>query len=221
MPRDYSIGTAVRQRRRALGWTLQRLVDQAGSGLSTGYLSTLETADVAPSVYVAESLAKALGTTVDALLREAQDLDAIGPPAEHTARVPLLRWEDAAQWAQDGDIRALPSGTEWILALDIPNDRTFALVVRDDQMQAGGPISFPVGYVLFVDPHRPAEPGDFVVGHLGNPKAPVFKRLVVDGGMLYLRTLNQQFPVVQAGDTFEVIGVVTGARARFEKGSVI
>jgi SOS-response transcriptional repressor LexA len=39
--------------------------------------------------------------------------------------------------------------------------------------------------------------------------------------MLYLRSLNPQFPIQQVGDSFEVIAVVVGVRATFDKGEVL
>lgn len=221
MSRDYRIGTAIRKRRQALGWGLQRLIDASGGDMSTGYLSTLETTDVAPSVYVADSLAHALGTTVDTLLREARDPDSISPPAEHAQRVPVIPWELAGEWARSPDAKRLPAGTCWIIPTDTPPGRVFALVVRDELMQAPTGVSFPLGYTIFVDPIRKAAPGDFIIGHLGDPTAPVFKKLTRDGSMLYLRALNPQFPMQQVGDTFEVIGVVVGVRATFDKGAVL
>ncbi|EMF0828756.1 hypothetical protein FA213_27720 [Pseudomonas aeruginosa] len=221
MQRDYRIGAAIRKRRQALGWGLQRLIDAAGGDMSTGYLSTLETTDVAPSVYVADNLAKALGTSVDTLLAEARDPDSITPPGEPAQRVPLIAWEMAAEWARNPDAKRLPAGTCWIMPSETPPGRVFALVVRDELMQAPTGVSFPRGYTIFVDPMRKAAPGDFIIGHLGDPASPVFKKLTRDGAMLYLRALNPQFPMQQVGDTFEVVGVVVGVRATFDKGEVL
>lgn len=93
--------------------------------------------------------------------------------------------------------------------------------VRDESMQAPTGISFPTGYTIFVDPGRKAVANDFIVGHLGDPTAPVFKKLTLDGSAYYLRALNPQFPMQQVGGTFEVIGVVVGMRAAFDKGEVL
>lgn len=221
MQRDSTIGTAIRKRRQALGWSLQRLVEASHIEMSTGHLATLETKDMAPSVYVAEALAKGLGTTVDILLREARDPTAFEAPTEHAQRVPILPWEQAAKWAQNPDPRRLPAGSSWVMPPDTPSGKIFALKVRDESMQAPSGISFPVGYTIFVDPGRKALANDFIVGHLGDPAAPVFKKLTLDGSAYWLRSLNPQFPMQQVGDTFEVIGVVVGLRAAFDKGGVL
>ncbi|RMO79774.1 hypothetical protein ALQ33_200156 [Pseudomonas syringae pv. philadelphi] len=221
MQRDFTIGTAIRTRRQALNWSLQRLIDASNLEISTGHLATLETKDVAPSVYVADALAKALGTTVDVLLKEAADPTGFSAPSEHTQRVPLIPWNLAADWAKNPDTKRLPAGTPWIMPTESPPGKTFGMVVADEGMQAPNGISFPKGYTILVDPGRKALANDFVVGHLGDPTAPVFKKLSLDGSAYYLRPLNPQFPMQQVGDTFEVIGVVVGLRATFDKGGVL
>ncbi|HFH4653116.1 helix-turn-helix domain-containing protein [Pseudomonas aeruginosa] len=221
MSRDYMIGTAIRNRRMALGWGLQKLIDAAGVDMSTGYLSTIETKDQAPSVYVADALARGLGTTVDTLLREARDPESVSPPGEHAQRVPVLEWEKAAEWAANPDAKRLAANTPWVIPPDTAPGRTFGLVVRDELMQAPTGPSFPLGYTIFVDPTRTEAPGDFIVGHDGDPGALVFKKLHRDGQLWYLRALNPQFPMQQLGDKFKVIGVVVGVKATFDKGGVL
>lgn len=221
MQRDYTIGTAIRMRRQALGWSLQALIDASGVDMSTGHLATIETKDVAPSVYVAVALAKGLGTTVDILLKEASDPTGFTAPSESTSRVPVIPWARAAEWAKNPDAKRLPAGTQWVVPLDTPPGRVFAMTVRDEGMQAPAGVSFPNGYTIFVDPARKAVANDYVVAHLGDPAAPVFKKLTLDGSAFYLRALNPQFPMQQVGDTFESIGVVVGVRATFDKGEVL
>lgn len=221
MQRDFTIGTAIRMRRQALGWSLQRLIDASHIEMSTGHLATLETKDVAPSVYVADALAKGLGTTIDVLLKEAANPKGFTAPSEHAQRVPVIPWSLAAEWALNPDPTRLPTGTAWVMPPEVPPGRVFAMTVRDESMQAPSGVSFSMGYTIFVDPSRKALANDFIVGHLGDPAAPVFKKLTLDGSAYWLRALNPQFPMQQMGDTFEVIGVVVGLRATFDKGGVL
>jgi SOS-response transcriptional repressor LexA len=221
MQRDYTIGTAIRMRRQALNWSLQRLIDASHIEMSTGHLATIETKDVAPSVYVADALAKGLGTTIDVLLREAADPVGFSAPSEHAQRVPVIPWNIATEWARNPDPRRLPAGTVWVMPPETPPGKIFAMTVRDESMQAPSGISFTPGYTIFVDPGRKGGANDFVVGHLGDPASPVFKKLTLDGSAYYLRALNPQFPMQQVGDTFEVIGVVVGLCAAIDKGGVL
>lgn len=221
MQRDYPIGTAIRTRRQALGWSLQSLIDASGLEISSGHLATIETKDMAPSVYVVAALAKGLGTTVDALLRETVDPDKFSEPTVSMHLVPVIAWEKVSEWVRNPDARQLPSGTAWVIPPDKTSKQVFALRVRDESMQSLSGVSFPMGYTLFVDPTRKAGVNDYIVAHLGDAAAPVFKKLVRDGSAFYLQALNTQFPMQQVGDTFESLGVVVGLRATFDKGVVL
>jgi transcriptional regulator with XRE-family HTH domain len=61
------IGAAVTRLREAKGWTQQRLAEAAG--LSQPYVANVEAGRYGASLAVAQSLAKALGVTVDELLQ--------------------------------------------------------------------------------------------------------------------------------------------------------
>lgn len=70
MPRKGAteVGSAIARRREAKGWTQAQLAEAAG--LSQPYVSQVEAGTREPSLVVLRDLAKALGVTVDELLRE-------------------------------------------------------------------------------------------------------------------------------------------------------
>ena len=70
MPRkaETKVGYEIARRREAKGWTQQELADAAE--LSQPYVSQVEAGTREPSLSVLRDLAKALGVTVDDLLRE-------------------------------------------------------------------------------------------------------------------------------------------------------
>lgn len=221
MKGKYSIGPAILSRRVARGWSLQRVCDETGGAIYPSSLSAIEKGESVPSVLTAFALAKAYGTTVEALIEESLT-DAPPPtaPAESAKRVPVVPWDMAAEWAQSPDLQRLPSGTPWELPPDNPPGAIFGLVVRDDTMHAPSGPSFPMGATIFVDPRREAEANDFVVGHTGNPGEITFKKLIQDGSQRYLRALNPQFPMVSINGEFKVVGVVIGMTMRVTKGLV-
>ncbi len=220
----FSIGPAILRRRMARHWSLQRLCNESHNAVYPSALSAIEKGSSVPSVLNAYALARALGTTIDALIEEA--LSSAPPaglpsaPAETAKRVPVIPWEMAAGWVQDPDIERLPSGTPWVMPPDNPPGRLFALVVRDDTMHAPSGPTFPVGSVIFVDPRQEAEPNDFVIGYLDNPGQPTFKKLIQDGSIRYLRPLNPQFPPTSVNGNFRVIGIVTGMQMRIANGLI-
>lgn len=214
------IGPSIKARRHAQGLTLQQLCDATGGVLYTSHLSSIERGKMTPNVAIAAAIAKALSVSLDALIEESRSDGMPIATTELARRVPVITWEQAAEWAAHPDPAGLPSGTPWVLPLDNPPGQQFALVVRDEAMHGPSGPAFPIGSTIFVDPGKTAVANDFVVGYTGDAAAPTFKKLIRDGSQRYLRALNPQFPMVQADDTFEVIGVVTGMNMRLRNGMV-
>lgn len=220
MSSKITIGPAVHRRRRALGWSLQRLSDETKGAVGNGYLSDIEKEVSNPTVEKAYALANALGTNVDQLISESMHGATPLAPVESARRAPVIPWEKAAEWAQNPDISRLPSGTPWEMPLDPQIVRGFFLRLADESMHAPAGVAFPAGSLIFVDPHQEPQPNDFVVGYTDDPREPTFKKLVQDGSQRYLRALNPQFPVRQIDGDFKPIGVVLGMVMRTVRGVV-
>jgi len=220
MKETFSIGPAILRRRSARGWSLQRLCDEAQNTLYPSSLSAVEKEDSTPSVMSAYYLAKALGTTVDALIAESVNPGIAPAPSEPVRRVPVVPWDLAAEWAEKPDPARLPTGTPWEIPPENPPGSIFGLIVRDDTMHAPSGPAFPVGSTIFVNPRLEADTNDFVVGYTHNRQELTFKKLIRDGAQRYLRPLNPQFPPVSIDDNFRVIGVVVGMSMRTLKGLI-
>jgi SOS-response transcriptional repressor LexA len=220
MKKQITIGPAVLRRRRELGWSMQRLCDETGGAIYTGYLSDIEKENSNPSVDKAYAIAAAFGTSIDKLIEESISPNAALAPSEHARRVPIVPWELAHEWAQNPDISRLPSGTPWEVPLDSQATRGFFLSVRDESMHAPAGPAFPAGALIFVDPAQEARVNDFIVGYTSDPTAPTFKKLVQDGSQSYLRALNPQFPVTQIDGNFRTIGVVIGMVMKTSRGII-
>lgn len=120
--------------------------------------------------------------------------------------VPLVSWDHACigrpeQLEKDGD---------FVMTTKITSERSFALEVRDDSMQAAGGerYSFPQGAVIVVDPEVSADHQAFVIARLGPGQEPTFKQLVIDGGARYLKPLNPRYPLLSFPEEGEICGVV-------------
>lgn len=76
---------------------------------------------------------------------------------------------------------------------------SFILVVDNTTMESDGPISFPMGSQIVVDPERAdtVRSGDFVIARDPQTMAATFKQLLHDAGRWYLRPLNTTFPVTE------------------------
>ncbi|CRP85898.1 MULTISPECIES: LexA family protein [Pseudomonas] len=214
------IGPAIKARRQARGWSQAALCEAAGNAINTSTLSTTENGMSLPNVMAAYAVAKALGTTVEALIEEANNPGAVRSPKENAERVPVVPWHMAAEWKLNPDITRLPANTPWVLPPENATPGMFALVVPDDTMHSPSGLAFPAGSTIFVNPRRVAEANDLVVGYTHKGEELTFKRLIQDGAQRYLRPLNPQFPMVSIDGNFQVVGVVTGMRMIIEKGVI-
>lgn len=170
---------------------------------------------MAPSVYIVAAIAKALGTTVDALLSEAASdapPAAIGMPRATRMLVPVLRWQDAHQFVRDRNYGDMPTPLRWALPPILEEKLGyFGLELRDDSMQAGEGLSFTRGGVIVIDQQRKAEVDDYVViADKGGEGTPLFRQLISDGQDMFLRPRNPQYPTRPVTDDHLLFGVVVG-----------
>lgn len=133
-------------------------------------------------------------------------------PAEPRARVPIINWVQAGNWADIEPHFDLTENHNWH---DIYNGRpsrhAFALVVDGDSMTSPypGDRSFPAGTIIVVDPERGASAGDYVVAKDVSTQQATFKRLAHDAGRWYLKPLNPSYPIMEIDDpAIRVIGRV-------------
>lgn len=71
-----------------------------------------------------------------------------------------------------------------------------------------GSPSVPEGYIIIVDPCRQAENGDLIIARLEDSMDATFKKLVIDGGLRYLKPLNPAYPVIKINGNCTIIGKV-------------
>lgn len=149
--------------------------------------------------------ARALGVNVQWLVYGSGRMygDAAGP----ATRVPVVPWRSAGQAehaVREGEC------TEYVDAAFEPEARLFATVIPDDSM-AG---EIPRGSTLAVDLGLTPEPGDYLlVRHIETGDVSC-RKLIRDGGKLYLQAANPAYPMHPA-DGHEIIGVVREVIRRF------
>jgi transcriptional regulator with XRE-family HTH domain len=66
-------GRVVRRRREAAGWSQEKLAGEVEPELTRNYIGMIERGETNPTLEVMASLAVAFGTTVSALIQEAED----------------------------------------------------------------------------------------------------------------------------------------------------
>ena len=137
------------------------------------------------------------------------NMDASGLRAEKTiptGAIPLISWPEAKESCnQEGDslVPVLENILFWIPVAAKYGDRIFSLRVSDDSMEP----EFAEGDVIVVDPTLEAEHNGYVVA-LMDSGMPTFKQLIIMGNKMYLKPLNQRYPLLEIQGELLICGVV-------------
>lgn len=127
--------------------------------------------------------------------------------------IPVVSWVQAGTFC-DSAGAALPvdETTEYVSYFGPISDQAYGLTVKGDSMvnPHGGQMTFLTGCRVIVDPGKVAEPGHYVVVRLPGSNEVTFKQLVQDGGQLFLKPLNPQYPTIDFPINGHVCGVVVG-----------
>lgn len=92
----------------------------------------------------------------------------------------------------------------------------FWLEVEGDSMTWTGSPSIPAGHLILVDTGIEPKPGQLVVAKLVSESAATFKKLISDGGRLFLKPLNPDpiYRTVEVDANCRIIGVVKEAKLK-------
>lgn len=130
------------------------------------------------------------------------------PKARPGPLVPLISWVQAGD--ADGAIDLLEPGDaeDWLPCPVKHSDLTYALRVRGDSMTAPYGRSYPDGMLIFVDPEQRGgvTPGNRIIAKINGENAVTFKQLAEDGGRMFLKPLNPQYPAIF--EPFSILGKV-------------
>lgn len=124
-------------------------------------------------------------------------------------QVPLVSWVQAGDFCNP-DARHDYEDYEMIVCPEKSvSEKAFALRVVGDSMTSPFGRSYPEGTIIFIDPHRGAQPGQRVVAR--TEKGHTFKELAMNEfGEHYLKPLNPSHQPI-FGPGIEICGVVVGS----------
>jgi SOS-response transcriptional repressor LexA len=213
-----ALGKNVKALRAARKWRLKDL--SALSGVDVGTIGALEVRDSAKSEH-APKLAKAFDLSLDELL--SAEFDALGnlvnrqgiPHLGDEARpgtqnqelrsnvllvglnksLPRLAWHEVHRFVQ-GMFKPPDDRYEVVSARNV-HDRCFLLEVSGDAMTGPLADTFPNGSLLICDPDQEVKPGQLVIAIHPKSGEPVFRRLVLDGGVWFLKASNAAYPLIE------------------------
>lgn len=127
--------------------------------------------------------------------------------AEMLTRVPLISFVQAGDWSGVVDNFQPGDAEEWIPFPGHIGPHAFALRVNGPSMEP----KFVEGDIIFVDPDREVESGDFIIAKNGADEA-TFKKFYRDGDRCFLVPLNEDWgkPMEMTGRDWKIVGRVMG-----------
>ena len=199
-----TMGERIREAREAYKLSQGNLAKRVG--VSASAVSQWENGDVRglkPANLLAT--ARALGVSVYWLVYGTGKMR--GDSTQGTTRVPVLDWANAGNFElciREGE------WTEYVDAAFAPDMLLFAATIPDDSMAT----EIPRGSTLIIDAGITPEPNDYVLAQHMETGDVSCRKLIRDGGRLYLKAENQAYPM-NAADGFRIIGVVREIIRRF------
>jgi SOS-response transcriptional repressor LexA len=186
------------------------------SGVAQSTIGRILRGEVNPQSGNLERIAKAFGMSLATLTEMGQRGEPVAEPTDNlksvarSARVALISWTRAGTFADALDNPRPHDSEEWMPRPKASGARTFALRVGGESMEP----AYQHGDVIFVDPDVTPEHGRDVVVRLDERNEVVFKRLVIEGELRYLKPVNPNWPhkitEVSNYPGARIIGVVIG-----------
>jgi SOS-response transcriptional repressor LexA len=122
-------------------------------------------------------------------------------------RIPILDWQQVIDYHSDV---ILDKSQSYLDYFNYQSSECYALIIKGDAMIAPlfQSISFHPGSYIIIDPHKIPEYASYVIVATKNKKEPILRQYVEEGGVVYLKPLNPQYPLIQLESSMKVLGVV-------------
>lgn len=208
-----SISSRVKSKRTQLGLNQVELAERVGTTQQS--IEQLENGKTKRPRFLPE-LAVALGTSVDWLLNGSPEANVeYAGPNNPKGKYPLISAVSAGCWSEACEPYNLKDIEEWYDSDIHMLGDGFWLRVEGDSMTSPAGQSIPEGHLVLVDTGREPSNGSLVIAKLIDANEATFKKLVIDGGMKYLKGLNPAWPMIPINGNCKIIGVVVEARVKF------
>lgn len=152
--------------------------------------------------------------TTDTYEKRASNVAEARQPVE-SYRYPVISWVAAGAWAEA--VEPYPAGfsDRYEFSEYDSKGAAFWLTVKGDSMTAPAGQSITEGTLILVDTEAEVAPGKLVVAKLPDSNEATFKKLVNDGGRLFLKPLNPSYPIELFDEHCRIVGVVVRALQKF------
>lgn len=130
-------------------------------------------------------------------------------------RYPVISWVAAGAWAEA--VEPYPAGFSDRYEFSEYDSKgpAFWLEVKGDSMTSPVGQSVTEGTLILVDTEAEAAPGKLVIAKLPDSNEATFKKLVNDGGKLFLKPLNPAWRIEPFNEDCRIVGVVVRALQKF------
>lgn len=118
-------------------------------------------------------------------------------------KVPLISWVQAGQWSEISDQFPPGDAEGWRETTARVGAGAFALRIMGDSMEP----TIPRGSVVIIDPSAEAANGRVVVVRQRGDSEATIKRLVIEGGVRYLKPDNPRYPIMEMRADAVICGV--------------
>lgn len=118
-------------------------------------------------------------------------------------KVPLISWVQAGQWCEISDQFQPGDAESWRETTAKVSSGAFALRIIGDSMEP----AIPRGAVVIVDPAIEATNGRVVVVRQNGDSEATIKRLVIEGGVRFLKPDNPRYPIMEMRTDAVICGV--------------
>lgn len=182
---------------------------ETGKNLQSVHLPKIAHVCGVNAIWLSENIGSMTGSSaVDSNVSNARQ------PVE-SYRYPVISWVAAGAWAEA--IEPYPAGfsDRYEFSEYDSKGAAFWLEVKGDSMTSPVGQSVTEGTLILVDTEAEAAPGKLVIAKLPDSNEATFKKLVNDGGKLFLKPLNPAWRIEPFNEDCRIVGVVVRALQKF------
>lgn len=182
---------------------------ETGKNLQSAHLPKIAHACGVSAIWLSENIGQMINTAAaESNVGESRQ------PVE-SYRYPVISWVAAGAWAEA--VEPYPAGfsDRYEFSEYDSKGAAFWLEVKGDSMTSPVGQSITEGTLILVDTEAEAAPGKLVIAKLPDSNEATFKKLVNDGGKLFLKPLNPAWRIEPFTEDCRIVGVVVRALQKF------
>ena len=182
---------------------------ETGKNLQSAHLPKIAHACGVSAIWLSENI----GQMINSVAAESNVGESRQPVESY--RYPVISWVAAGAWAEA--VEPYPAGFSDRYEFSEYDSKgpAFWLEVKGDSMTSPAGQSITEGTLILVDTEAEAAPGKLVIAKLPDSNEATFKKLVNDGGKLFLKPLNPGYPIEPFDEQCRIVGVVVRALQKF------